>query len=327
MNTMQQPDVVIAGAGVIGLSLALELRNRGRSVLIVDRKLPGLASRAAAGMLAAHDPHNPLALQALAEFALQLYPGFLDEVRRRSGHTVPIQTREVLESFSAGETGCALLPSIATDAGRFVRRPEDSLDPRQLHTALLAAVQQTGIAIALQDNHAMGANRDFVDCTGAWSPIHTRPAKGQMLRVQLPPDLLRLPSGGNAVVRTEKVYVVPRLDGSALIGATVEDAGFDLSNRDSDIDALRTEAAAILPALARAPELERWAGLRPRTADDLPIVGKTGTKRYVANGLFRNGILLAPAVARVMAQQLSGEPTSVALEAFSPDRAALCVTR
>ncbi|GAA3760477.1 FAD-dependent oxidoreductase [Terriglobus aquaticus] len=325
MNTMQHPDVVIAGAGVIGLSLALELRLRGCTVLVLQREQPGLASRAAAGMLAAHDPHHPAPLQPLADLALELYPAYLDRVRAGSGHAVPIQTEQVVEADPTGEPGRNLLPTLSADAGTFVLRPEQSLDPRDLHAALRAAATQAGVLIRDVSAGTLLAAPDVpltVDCTGAWSPGPVRPAKGQMLRVQLPPAALRLRSG-NAVVRTDDIYIVPRLDGSALIGATVEDAGFDLAIHDADLTALRARAAAVLPLAADAPELERWSGLRPRTADDLPILGELAPGRVVANGLFRNGILLAPAVARVMAQLLTGKPPTIPLDAFAPERLAL----
>ncbi|WP_419806132.1 NAD(P)/FAD-dependent oxidoreductase [Terriglobus sp.] len=358
---MQHPDVVIAGAGVLGLSLALELRRRGRNVLVLDRETPGLASRAAAGMLAAHDPHNPPALRPLAALALELYPAYLDQIRSGSGHPVPIHTEHILEPGPGGHPGHTLLPALATTAGNFILRPEQSLDPRDLHTALRAATRNAGVRFQSTTSdsdtlsfrpkppqlHRGGAlesvlapkpaffmseqeaqeHAQFIDCTGAWSPTHTRPSKGQMLRVQLPPNTLRLPHNGNTTIRTEHIYLVPRLDGSTLIGATVEDAGFDLTPHDTDLDHLRAQAAALLPAAVHAPELERWSGLRPRTPDDLPILGELAPNHYVANGLFRNGILLAPAVARVMAQLLTNEPTTIPLAPFSPDRPAPTLSR
>lgn len=324
MNTMQYPDVVIAGAGVLGLSLALELRRRDRTVTVLHRDQPGLASRAAAGMLAAHDPHHQPGLQPLADLALRLYPGYLEAVRAGSGHAVPIQTEQVLDADADGAPGCTLLQALSPEAGRFRLHAEQSLDPRDLHTALHAAAIQAGVTLTpVSAAMADQAGQATVDCTGAWSAAHIRPAKGQVLRVQLPPAALRLPGDGNAVVRTDSIYIVPRLDGSALIGATVEDAGFDLTTRDADLSELRERAAKLLPAAAAAPEVERWSGLRPRTVDDLPVLGEIAPDRYIANGVFRNGILLAPAVARVMAELLTGETPSVSLDAFAPGRPAL----
>jgi glycine oxidase len=142
-----------------------------------------------------------------------------------------------------------------------------------------------------------------------------------MLAVSLPPSLpLHL------VVRTPDIYIVPRTSGPnagrAIIGATIEDAGFDKTVHPSDIDHLRSLAAALLPPLADAPQLEAWAGLRPATPDGLPLLGALPTQpnHFIATGHYRDGILLAPATAHVMAQLLLGETPSIDLAPFSPDR-------
>ena len=156
---------------------------------------------------------------------------------------------------------------------------------------------------------------------GAWSPAPIRPRKGQMLAVALPPGLPL-----ETVIRTEQVYIVPRTEGPnagrAIIGATVEDVGFDLAVHPRDILALNHHATRLLPALAEASFLESWAGLRPATSDGLPVLGATSRRpSYVlANGHFRNGILLAPATAHVVAQLLFGEAPEVDLEPFAPSR-------
>lgn len=334
-------DIVIAGGGVAGLMLALELRARGRDVLLLERTTPGAgASRAAAGMLATHDPAHPAALQPLANLAHDLYPALYDRIRALSGHPLPYQTQSVLEADAQGAPALHLLPNLAPKAGIFTLRPEHSINPRDLVAALAAAAANTGVlirtkteltsatpapnGICLQTNSGDSIHaQQFIDCTGAWSAHFSRPAKGQMLRVQLPPDALRLPEGGNAVVRTPDIYIVPRLDGTALIGATVEDAGFDTTTSTKDLNNLRAKAAQLLPAAATAPEVETWAGLRPRTADDLPILGELRRNHLLLTGLFRNGILLAPAAAHLVAQLLSGEPTAIPLAPFSPHRASL----
>jgi glycine oxidase len=144
-----------------------------------------------------------------------------------------------------------------------------------------------------------------------------------MLAVSLPPSLpLRV------VVRTPNIYIVPRTSGPssgrAIIGATVEDAGFDKTLHPADIAHLRSLAAALLPPLADAPQLEAWAGLRPATPDGLPLLGALPTlpNHFIASGHYRDGILLAPATAHVMAQLLSGEAPAVDLAPFSPARTA-----
>jgi glycine oxidase len=142
-----------------------------------------------------------------------------------------------------------------------------------------------------------------------------------MLAVALP-----LSTPLHVVVRTPEVYIVPRTtDASgirAVIGATVEDDGFDKTVRPADIARLRTQAANLFPPIADAPEVETWAGLRPSTPDNLPLLGHIPGQenQFLATGHYRNGILLAPATAHVMAQLILGEQPSVDLAPFSPLR-------
>ena len=167
----------------------------------------------------------------------------------------------------------------------------------------------------------------FIDCTGAWANNSVSgiiPIKGQMLAVTLPPAFPL-----SITVRTADIYIVPRttgpMAGRAVIGATVEDVGFDKTIDPSQIEDLRLRAAALLLQLADAEVTDSWSGLRPATQDRLPILGAHPTlpNHWVASGHFRNGILLAPATARVVAQLVLGEISSVSFERFAPSRAAL----
>ena len=353
------PDVCIAGAGIIGLSLALELHHRGHRVAVLDQSMPlAEASSAAAGMLAAGDPHNPPALRPLADLSLKLYPDYLDRLYSLSGIQVPFQTHTTLQALPSGilssDTGtdsrltledlAHLLPALASGNHTFTLLDEYSLDPRQLATALLAAVNATTIDLRTNTSVSTTRSRDtiievqtpagilhtsrFIDCTGAWatttsalSNIKVVPRKGQMLSVVLPPSLPL-----NIVVRTSDIYIVPRISGPnagrAIIGATIEDAGFDKIVHPSDIVRLRSRADALLPPLADAAQLEAWAGLRPATPDGLPLLGALPTQpnHFLATGHFRDGILLAPATAHVIAQLVSGESPAIDLAPFSPSR-------
>jgi glycine oxidase len=349
------PGICIAGAGIIGLSLALELHNRGISVTVLDRSTPlAEASTAAAGMLSAHDPHNPPQLRALANLSLSLYPTFLDRLQTLSGIRVPFHTHTTLQALpfdvptphnvlsSADLTD--LLPQLTPGKHRFLLLDEQSLDPRQLAAALLAAVRATTIdlrphtpilsthsnadIIEISTPLSILQTKQFIDCTGAWASstsrlphLHVAPRKGQMLSVSLPPSLAL-----HHVVRTPDIYIVPRTSGPsagrAIIGATIEDAGFDKTVHTSDITHLRSLAAVLLPALADAPQLEAWAGLRPATPDGLPLLGALPSQpnHLLATGHFRDGILLAPATAHLIAQLLTHESPSIDLKSFSPAR-------
>lgn len=319
---LSSPDVTVLGAGVIGLSLALELHKRGARVTLYEpRAAASQASWAAAGMLAAQDPFNPPALSSLARLSAALYPAFLEDLQDRSGMPVPFQTQTTVQH----------MPDDAT-----VRLAERSVDPRQLAMALVTAVRGCGIPVqqrAAPNGQSAARSGAVVHAMGAWaSAPEIFPRKGQMLRVKLPAD-----AALSEVYRSEHVYVVPRLHGpqagTALIGATVEDAGFDTETVPEDLAGLRQLGAALVPdfpALGdprQTPMVEAWAGLRPATPDDLPLLGEvpqrageTGQRHVMAAGHFRNGILLAPATAALVADLLEGRQPAVDLSPFCPTR-------
>ena len=117
------------------------------------------------------------------------------------------------------------------------------------------------------------------------------------------PDIAALPG---PVVWGEGVYCVPR-HGRLLVGATVEEAGFDTSLTARGRDRLRRAAESLMPALKGWDLADHWAGLRPKAPDGLPVLGATATPNlFVAGGQFRNGILFTPAIAQKMADLLLG---------------------
>ncbi len=123
------------------------------------------------------------------------------------------------------------------------------------------------------------------------------------------------------VVRAPGVYLVPRTDGRLVIGSTLEDAGYDKRVSPEVIQRLHQAAAKLVPELGAARMHEAWAGLRPGTRDHLPILGRTAVEGYfAATGHYRDGILLTPVTARVMAQSVRGERPDLPLQAFSPAR-------
>lgn len=330
-------DVVVVGAGVIGLGIALEMLDRGARVVVVERgEAMRQASVAAAGMLAVDDPGNPVELLPLARMSVGLYQEFLRRVEALSGIAVPFQTHTAVQYDAAGGVE---------------RLAEHSIDPRQMAEALLGAVRSAQIVVMERTEieavdevggelriYAAGgveiSAKTMVYAAGAWTAaaalrygfaeqIPVAPRKGQMLRVRLPEGMALA-----EVHRNEQVYVVPRTvgpqAGTALIGATVEDVGFDVSVHAEDLAHLRGMAAELVPELgseADAPVVEAWAGLRPATPDALPLLGAgAAPNRFIASGHYRNGILLAPATAVVIAEMIAGETPGVDLSAFSVRR-------
>ena len=349
---MKSAEVIILGAGIIGLSLALELRRTGASVLVLEKSEPGReASYAAAGMLAPWGGDLPPSLQSLAEASAKVYPDFVLEIEDASGLKADLRSEGTIlipspQQNSALPPGAAFLreaeltqlePSLARHTKAFLIE-ERSVDPRALVAGTLKAALHHGVEVAsgaqVQAVNPEGnvlcvstaktryhANT-VVNCCGAWAgqilplTLPARPVKGQMLSVS--PHRQHLITH---VVRAESIYMVPRSSGLILIGATVEDAGFDKQVNPETIAALQQAANNLVPELADARLHEAWAGLRPATADDLPIMGETSIPGYfVATGHFRNGILLAPITAQVMAQMIQGKPPDYDLSAFSPTR-------
>ena len=120
----------------------------------------------------------------------------------------------------------------------------------------------------------------------------------------------------------EDGYLVPKAGGILYAGATVEDVGFRKRTTPRALASLRRMATALVPGLRRAQVAGEWAGLRPGSPDDLPIIGPLPQKEnvYVATGHFRNGILLAPITGKLVSQLILEGRTEMTLEPFSPAR-------
>lgn len=352
---MKSWDVIVVGGGIIGLSLAIALNKRGAKVLVVERGEPGHeASHAAAGMLADCTLETPALLQPLATASARMYPEFVLELQDESGIDVDLRDPGTLVfpppehvHERRGFTTASLLPAPLAQLEPALADPnrptfylkERSVDPRALTSAALKAARHRGVDISsgtavtgvlVPEGRVSGVSTKkavyrapvVVNCAGAWaghiSPhaFPTRPIKGQMLSVVgVPANVLR------HVIRAQEVYLVPRSDGRILIGTTVEDAGYNKRVDAATIHHLHQAAIHMIPALGTARVLEAWAGLRPGTPDHLPILGATTTAGYfVAAGHFRDGILLAPITAHVLAQLITGVQTDFDLAPFSSAR-------
>ena len=364
---MQQADVAIAGAGIIGLSAALELASAGLRVVVFER---GQAMRecswAAAGMLAASDPENPAALLPLSYLGLSLYSEFLTKVEYLSGQRVPIRTTQTLLEARTIPAGSEQLDDgaihafgsgLRSNGHKFFLLQEQSLDPRDLVRSLPQAARAAGVTILEQSTVTSITNQlnsvqiqtttgewaatHFINACGAWASdlagIPITPRKGQILLVETPEHL-------TAVIRTPDLYLVPRGNGRIVIGATVENAGFDKRIDPAAIAALHRAAAELWPPIAGARIIDTWAGLRPATTDFLPVIGPAididegnGARgsspdlhsldlhspdphSWLALGHYRNGILLAPATARLLRQLILKEPAGIDAAAYSASR-------
>jgi glycine oxidase len=169
---------------------------------------------------------------------------------------------------------------------------------------------------------------NVVLCNGAWAgqtdwlpeearpPV--RPVKGEVVELR--------PRPGDAppaehILASERVYLVPRLDGRLIVGATVAELGFDTTVTAGGVHELLREAYRLLPAVAEMEIAGMIAGLRPGTPDNLPIVGRGAVAGLVlATGHYRNGILQAPLTADAVAATLAGDPVPTAIAAADPAR-------
>lgn len=356
---MKSWDAIIIGGGIIGLSLAIALRKQGLRVLVIERGEPGReASYAAAGMLVPAGPEIPPALAPFAAQSADLYPEFVHQLEDESGLKIDFReygTIRILPDGAASrDVKClsenelrSLEPELELTASSPCFSPEPaaahaqfvserSVDPRSLMKALIKAAKHRGIDISsgteatallvehgcaagVQTDKTLYSSRIVVNCAGAWAGqlgpdyFPVRPVKGQMLAVVGGPKLAH-------VVRADDIYLVPRSDGRIVIGSTLEEAGFNKQTDANTIEKLFHAAVRLVPKLAESRQHEAWAGLRPGTPDNLPILGESGTPGYfLATGHYRDGILLAPATAQALAIAIMTK-TSDAIAAFSPAR-------
>jgi len=340
---VNSPDVIIAGAGIIGISLALELREQGAQVLVLDRGEPGQeSSSAAAGMLPPADPETPLPLRPLALASAKLFPEYVRKLEnvaattvdfRRQGTVAIPEAMDLPDPYRklAADEVRRIEPALHLGGRVAFLIEEDSVDPALLMPAAIQAAKSSGVEIRgncpVLEMRSLGTQaevvtssqrvvaRAAVNCLGAWSGAPVKPRKGQMLYVQ--PARTRVLEH---VINAPEVYIVPRSSGKILIGATVEDVGYDKTVSAQTIDHLHNAAGNLVPELAEAPVTASWAGLRPGSPDNLPLLGQTELGLFLASGHFRNGILLAPITARIMAALVMERPAGIDISAFSPAR-------
>jgi len=369
------PHVAIIGGGIIGLSVAWRLVQRGCRVNVFNAGGPRqgrscvAATWASAGLLAPGAEAEPTE-DALHEFSvrsLTMWTAFARELEaaahvpldfREHGALVVALTRDDVcrlehahrdherlgthqQWLTRTEVG-ALEPDLAATVLAARLLPNDrQIDPRAVLVALRDVLLASGVTmhqrwidgVSLdgEQPRVVGHELDFpadyvVVAAGAWSrqltgiPEPWRPAvhpvKGQMLSAEMPnaTPLLR------HAVFTPRVYLVPRSSGRLLVGATVEDRGFDDSVTAGGLLHLLDGAWRVLPAIEEARIVETWCGFRPGSRDDAPLLGFRGERLVYATGHYRNGILLAPVTADAIAFTICDQVEPEWIRAFAPDR-------
>jgi glycine oxidase len=349
--------VAIAGGGLIGGTIALALARAGAKVAILDAGPVGReASWAGAGILSpAHESPEMHSMIALTSASLELYPAFVKQIEKQTGHTVGFRPYGLLELLASdltdeqqqnariltGREARELEPGLSPEVKAAILRPKDaSIDNRELTAAVLHAARMSGVEI-YENTAAVSVLRDgrralgFATRTGKieakWSVIAAGcfsatiegagryapviPAKGQMVALRCAAAPIR------RVLMSEHVYLVPRNDGRILVGATIEHVGFDRAIHAAAIQKLLDAVVSLVPALKEHEVIETWSGLRPDSPDHLPILGPTDVDGLlIATGHFRNGILLAPITAKIIGEYIQTRRIDSEYQRFSPLR-------
>lgn len=329
------PDVVVIGAGVMGLCAAWSLAKAGLRVRVLGARQPGVASWAAGGILSPLPPwHASKTVWALTAESLRRYPAFIEELQARSG--VDPEWRlsglcVLAPDDPAAAQQWALRVGLPMGVGRIAQAGsgEDCLllpwvaqvRPPRLLRALRLALPTLGVTLTEDDPvQALQHNADgrvasvltqsgerlaaarFIASAGAWTsrllPPDSRlpavqPVKGQMLLLDAPAGVLPhiLLRGGH--------YLIPRADGTALLGSTLEHTGFAAEPDTAGRNALLQAAEFLVAGASRWPVLHHWAGLRPMAGGQDPLLLRhpASDNLWLHTAHYRNGITLAPASA------------------------------
>ncbi len=240
-----------------------------------------------------------------------------EEVRQRQSHLAANIETGVFFPGDSHVDNRMLCKSLLTAAGN--RGVEFNFD-----TPVVNFKKKSGrIAAALTPSGLVQADT-FIITAGAWSgnilkslglEISLRPIRGQMVELAVEPQFL-LP-----LIHSSNCYIVPWSGGRTLVGATMENVGFDKTVTADGVKHLLDAATSVVPALGKSSVTRMWAGLRPDTSDNLPILGRTHISNLIlATGHFRNGILLAPITAQLISELVTGQESSFALSPFRADR-------
>jgi glycine oxidase len=344
--------ISVVGAGVVGCAVAYELASGGADVQLVDPRGPGHgATGASAGILAPLiEGHSPSLLR-LGACSAALWDDFIRRIQNESGQTIEYERSGTLQlaldepqaaeltelarrlelagvahSLLDGHQAATIEPGLTHRTLLALLVPAHGfVGPAPLVDALVRAAIVRGVSFeqrrveSLDQLHADA----IVIAAGSWSAEFVKssapfvkPVRGQLLSLSLD----RRPA--TRVIWGTDCYVVPWQDGTVLVGATVEDVGFDERTTTAGVRGLLNAAVDLMPGLEHAQFRAARAGLRPKTVDELPVIGRSSTMPHVfyAAGHYRNGVLLAPLTASLIADLVLDGRERPELADVRPDR-------
>jgi glycine oxidase len=299
----------------------------------------------------------PGALQALSAWSQRQYPVLVESLRESTGIDPELwqcgmlihatddlavaadwaKRKNIIHAVVDEAQVAKIAPALARQPAPWFWMPEltQVRNPRLL-SALKFSLQKSGVqffdhtevrSIVVNQHQAEGVETSrgpfsapvIVIAGGAWTSrlwpaITVRPVRGQMLCYQTERNFLQ------TMVLKEGKYAVPRRDGLVLVGSTTEDVGFDAGTSIEARNLLAAAAADMLPGINRFPVVGHWSGLRPATPSGLPCIGAWPETEglFLNTGHYRNGVLLAPASARLLADIILQRETPFPADAFQP---------
>jgi glycine oxidase len=329
-------DALVVGAGIIGASIAWRLAGRGLRVTLIDAgTLGGEASWAGAGMLApGGELDRSVAWSDFALESLRLYANYVAQLTVTTGLSIDFRQCGAIEIAHSEREWANLSARSARQQALGIRvgpgprpyslfYPDDAIvDPRDTMRALRVACTRSGVhllegtpirRIDICGGKVAIAERDAtfaVLAAGAWSssiPVfvdgttyvipRTWPVRGHLLGYKLRPGLV------GPILRHEHTYILQRSNGFTIAGTSTEYAGFDRTINPAITADIRQRAEDLLPELRSAGEPEVWLGFRPGA--DEPVIRRVpGSTLWLAYGHYRNGILLAPATAERVTNEI-----------------------